>query len=341
MTDPHRTSPDAAPLTRRERVSLDLVARGLITAEGAEQLGISASTFAKFLAGARVKLGVARTTEAIAICVARGEIGPSANGIPDPVDSGVITDPAAIRAAEDLVNDLQTCQSFREAWSVLCAHAARIGASSVQFGLIAEPKGQMTNGARMVAMSLPGELVNLYRDAGGIDSDPIAGWMAGGGGFLALQTDCVPKPFREGFSPSMANFADAVVDHDYRCIVGSVLQDAVTGASFAMPFGFKAAEAEDALRQQDHYRLMQHALSAVFWHFIQSRAILRELVPLSPQMREALQDAARGIAAAESAARMGISVRAVEKLLAEARAVFAAPTTAAAIYRATVYRALI
>lgn len=118
------------------------------------------------------------------------------------------------------------------------------------------------------------------------------------------------------------------------------MQDPATGANFALPFGFRSGAADDAMRHEDHCRRLQHMMSATFWQAIQERALLREFVPLSARMREALQDSARGLGAAESAARMGISRRAVEKLLSETRQVFAAPTTAAAIYRANVYRVL-
>ncbi|AUH34082.1 hypothetical protein CUV01_12365 [Paracoccus tegillarcae] len=85
---------------------------------------------------------------------------------------------------------------------------------------------------------------------------------------------------------------------------------------------------------------LQRALSQTFWTFLQDRSLLADLVPLSPRTRAALQDAARGLNATESAERMGISRRSVEMLLAKGSDVFAAPTTSAAIYRACVYRAL-
>lgn len=340
MAEFHKTGTDSPRLTRRERSSLDLVARGRTASEGAARLGISTSTFAKHLAGARAKLGVSRTAEAVAICVARGEIGRAIHDDPDPQITGAIDDPAVVRAVEDLLAGLEGCLCFREAWSVFCRHTARIGAASVHFGLIAEPRGLLTSGARIVATSLPDELNRLYDAAGGMHSDPFARWMTGGGGWLALRTDRVPGKVMAEFSPEMADFATALPDHGYRCILGSSLMDPATGASLALPFGFSASGARDAARHQAHYRLLQQAMSAAFWHVVQGRALLRELVPLSARMREALRDAASGLAAAESAARMGVSRRAVEKLLADARHVFAAPTTAAAIYRATVYRAL-
>lgn len=335
MAEDIRSATGLSRLTARERASLDLVARGLTVTEGAERLGIGASTFSKFLAGARAKLGVSRTTEAVAICVAEGVIGRKTRE-----HSAAAQRPGTIRAVEDLLTDLEHCNGFPDAWSVFCRHASRIGTSSVQFALVAEPRGRLTSGARLIATSYPAELAALYDRAGGISRDPVTRWMAGGGGWLSLRTDRVPARIMRQFSPQMAEFAAAVPDHGCRCILGSVLRDGPTGASFALPFSLGQGEARDAARRPEHYRDLQSVLSAAFWRSVQDRALLRQLVPLTARMREALQDAAHGLGAAESAERMGISRRAVEKLLSEARSVFRAPTTAAAIYRAGVYRAL-
>ncbi|MDP5308625.1 helix-turn-helix transcriptional regulator [Paracoccus sp. 2205BS29-5] len=340
MSWPHDRLGNPSALSPRERACLDLAARGLTALEAGERLGISGSTVNKLLASARAKLGASRTAEAVALWVARGEIGPAIQACPDPVEARLVNDRHVLQACEDLASDLRSCPCFADAWFVLRRHIARQGASSVQFAVHAAPKGRLTTGARMIAMSLPDELLGLYGDAGGMEADPFAGWLANGGGWLSLKTDRVPAPNLPRHSRGMYDFASALPDHGYRCILGTVMQDPATGASFALPFGFRSGAADDAMRHEDHYRRLQYMMSATFWQAIQERALLREFVPLSARMREALQDSARGLGAAESAARMGISRRAVEKLLSETRQVFAAPTTAAAIYRANVYRVL-
>lgn len=323
-------------LSRKEVASLDCVARGMTSAEGAARLGISRSTFAKHLANARARLRVSRTVEAVAYCVGRGLIGPAAAG-----RIGPAADKTIGRAIEDLAGDLEACLGFHQAWAVMTDHAARIGAASVHFAVLAEPKGQFTDGGRMLAMTLPRELIRLYAAAGGINADPFAAWAAQDGGGRILELDQVPPEFRARFSPAMARFATAMPDHGYRIAFGHALRDPATGAGFAMPFGVRSQAGRDVRRHSAHFMRLQHALSHTFWSFLQERALLADLVPLSPRVREALQDAAHGLNAGESAERMGISQRSVEMLLARARGAFGARTTAAAIYRACVYRALI
>lgn len=323
-------------LSRKEMASLDCVARGMTSTEGAARLGISRSTFAKHLANARAKLGVSRTVEAVAHCVGRRLIGPAVSV--DPV--GPDADRTTVRAIEDLAGDLGSCLSFHQAWAVMTRHAGRIGAASVHFAVLAEPRGQFTNGGRMLSMTLPPELTRLYAAAGGINADPFAAWAARDGGAKILQLDRVPPDFQARFSPAMVRFATAMPDHGYRIAFGHALRDMATGAGFAMPFVVRSHAGRDVQRHTSRFMRLQHALSQTFWNFLQDRALLADLVPLTPRMREALQDAAHGLNATESAARMGISRRSVEMLLARGRDAFAARTTAAAIYRACVYRAL-
>ncbi|WP_157994851.1 autoinducer binding domain-containing protein [Paracoccus tegillarcae] len=323
-------------LSRKELCSLDCVARGMTADEGAVLLGIGRSTFAKHLANARAKLQVSRTVEAVALCTARGLIGAGASVDPIGPERGK----DAVRAIEDLECDLQSCLSFRQAWTVMTRHTGRLGVASVHFAVLAEPRGQFTNGGRMVSMSLPSELARLYASAGGINADPFAAWVARQGGAMILTLDRVPPGFRSGFSPAMRRFATAMPDHGYRIAYGTALRDPWTGAGFAMPFGVRSQAGKDMQRHTAHFMGLQRALSQTFWTFLQDRSLLADLVPLSPRTRAALQDAARGLNATESAERMGISRRSVEMLLAKGSDVFAAPTTSAAIYRACVYRAL-
>lgn len=334
MTEAHlRRSRD---LSRKEMASLDCVARGMTSTEGAARLGISRSTFAKHLASARAKLGVSRTVEAVARCVGKGLIGlpAAAEQIASAADKSVG------RTIDDLAGDLESCLCFHQAWAVMTDHAGRVGAASVHFAVLAEPKGQFTNGGRMLSMTLPRELRRLYAAAGGINADPFAAWAAQYGGGRILELSQIPPDFQARFSPAMARFATAMPDHGYRIAFGNALRDPATGAGFAMPFGVRSQAGKDVRRHSAHFMRLQHAMSQTFWTFLQKKALLADLVPLSPRMRESLQDAAHGLSATESAERMGISRRSVEMLLAQARAVFGAGTTSAAIYRACVYRAL-
>ncbi len=66
--------------------------------------------------------------------------------------------------------------------------------------------------------------------------------------------------------------------------------------------------------------------------------MLRYLPGLTRRQIEALTLAARGFSVAEIAEHMGVSLRSAEKTLAAARDKLGARTTAAAVYRAMVYR---
>ncbi len=66
--------PPAAVLTRREQECLEACAKGLTAKQTAKQLNISDQTVTFYLGRIRMKLGVANTTEAVALAVKRGLI---------------------------------------------------------------------------------------------------------------------------------------------------------------------------------------------------------------------------------------------------------------------------
>lgn len=324
------TGTGAIPFTAREAECLRLLADGGTTRTAASRLGISPSTFAKHLAAARAKLGVHTTREALLLRERRDA--------PNEADTlaHMVGDASYLA---DLATDLQACGTFDAAWAVYLRHAARVGAVSVNFGLVAEPPGQVTNGARILGMALPDELLALYAAAGGASKDGMMRKAALDLRPLNLDSEVLSPDLRAAMSRPLRRFSDALLDHGMRYVLGTPMSDPATGAYFATVFMFERQKASDIRRYEARHFRINRGMSATFWASLQERRLLTSFVPLTAREREALLNAARGFPTHESAERMGISQRALEKLLTRARAAFGAPSTPAAIYRAIVYRA--
>jgi DNA-binding CsgD family transcriptional regulator len=324
------TPPD--PLSPRERDCLRLLQSGLLTPQVAANLGISLSTLNKHLASARQKLGVRRTAQALLVCP-RGDV----RDRPDVVDGAADRSPILC----DFANALDACRTFGEAWAALLTHTRQFGMSFMNFGVIAEPAGRLTNGAKLLKTTMPDGLMQLYEAVGGISTDPNVRYvtmhrqeaMIDGESVITAQLPYAPKPLRALFETL----------HDTHLHQTLILpgRDEATGAPFAIVFAFDRKAAADFRRRAREDSEILKATRQMFWHFIQRKRLLTKFVDLSTRQREALTLAARGFTSAEAAEQMGISLRGAEKVLATARDKLGARTTPAAIYRAMVYRALV
>lgn len=325
----------ALPLTPREQECLRLLADGLTTRGAAATLGIAYATMRNHLASARDKLGVRSTAAALVLCERRGA--------GDWSRSDAMELHAAIEQGEALVSladALSKCDSFEDAWAALHNHLAGYGVHSVSFAIVAEPPGSFTTGAYMLGMSLPDEVCRLYEAAGGVACDPFAVLVANGIRRQTVRTRDIAPEHVARLSPALRRFHAVLPDCGICAVTGSVVRDAPTGAPIAMPWNMTDGAESDMLRWPERYYALNGATTELFWRIGQEKRLFRWTIPLTVRQREALQNAARGDRTHESAARMGISPRAVELLLTQARKACRAPTTAAAIYRASVFRSL-
>jgi DNA-binding CsgD family transcriptional regulator len=322
-------------LTPRERDCLGLLQNGVHTWQAAANLGISLSTLHKHLASARQKLRVSRTAQALLLYQRHGQTfhhdggGQLLEGLAD-----------GIPIARDFACALQACRTFDEGWSALFAHARKIGVIYMMCGLVAEPPGQLTNGARALRIDLPGDLPQMYRAIGGETVDPMIPYLVTHTrGVLTDQeimvrsiTGKVPKPALQ--------FGEALLDFDCQYTFHQPERDGITGAPLATIFTVSPKAFADIGRDA-RARETLSALSGIFWDWLQRKGLLRHLAGLTNRQVDALRFAARGFAVAETADHMGVSVRSVEKTLAAARDRLGARTTTAALYRAMMYRALV
>jgi DNA-binding CsgD family transcriptional regulator len=324
-------------LSPREQDCLRLLQAGLSTPSVASNLGISPSTLHKHLASARQKLGVTRTAHAVLMYQRAGE--------PTHHDDrcwhrAVDVATHRIPLLEDFANALASCQSFDEAWAALLSHMQQFGMSFVNLGVIAEPPGQLTNGAKLLRTTMPDELLQLYEAVGGVSTDPNVHYISAyrkealidGESVITAQLPHAPK--------SLRTLLETLHDAHLHRILLLPDRDEATAAPLAIVLAFdRKAAAEIRHRMRDAVETLK-ATQQIFWHTVQTKRLLTESAGLSIRQRNALTLAARGFTSAETAEHMELSTRSTEKLLAAARNKLGARSTASAIYRATVYRAL-
>ncbi|MCB1500908.1 MAG: hypothetical protein KDK07_14140 [Bauldia sp.] len=326
-------STDGAPapnsLSPRERDCLRLMLSGFDTGAAAASLGISPSTLNKHLASVRRKLGVRRTAQALFLCIREG-IGDRA-----PVMSRA--DGAAI---EDFAAALEGCAALDDTFTVLRAYAAKYGVTQITLGVSAEPPGQLTNGARAIAMSYSDDMQRMYDDMGGALTDPTVPYTVTHTRGLLIDNERLIMAMKRELPKAVMSMGSALLDNEMRFAFHQPERDDVTGAPMQTAFVIDP-RAVDAYRDADApARSMLRDMSRVFWDAVQGRGMLREFAGLTPRQAEGLMLAARGFTVPEAAEHMRVSQRAAEKILAAARNRLGARTTAAAVYRAMVYRAL-
>jgi DNA-binding CsgD family transcriptional regulator len=326
------TSPAGRGLSRREHECLRFLARGLSAGETAAALGIARSTLDAHLMSARRKLGVRNTSQALLAFARNGADGGRRVG-------------SAYRSLnegqETLADELSRAGSFAEAWRALHVYAGRIGITSINFGLIADPAGTLDDESYSFWSSLPDELMQLYYAMGGAPNDPVARHVARAAGPIIADPDYLSGDLVATLTPAMRAMVDGLLDSHLNRQFCIPLRDPATGAAYCLNFAFDVRH-----RREFEAAIAEHApelarTTAMFWQEVQRSRLIAGARGLTMRQREALTLLARGFTLSEMAEHMNISLRSVEKLLAGARARLGTKTNAQSVYRAMVYRSLV
>ncbi|MGH6735587.1 MAG: response regulator transcription factor [Methyloceanibacter sp.] len=323
-------------LTPRERDCLRLLRQGLFTPQVASALGISVATLNKHLASARRKLGVIRTAHALLLCPRDALSTGSASW--DAISAVLDSSPPVC----DFARALESCPTFYEAWATLRDHVSGLGVTYLSTVLVAEPPGQLTNGARGLATSAPKHLFEMHQDMGGANADPAVRRIATEMTSVLVDNERLVYALLDDVPKPVAALGRALLDEvDMRFCLHQVDRDSFTGAPLTNGFFVDTHAVADFRRNSggDPKEALQ-AISRVFWDFVQDKRLLRPIAGLTHRQVEVLTLLARGFSLEESAEQMSVSRRSVERTLAGARKKLGARTTPAAIYRAMVYRAL-
>jgi DNA-binding CsgD family transcriptional regulator len=318
-------------LSPRERDVLLLLRTGMLTPQVASSLGISVSTLNKHLDSVRRKLGVRRTTHALRLF---------AEGCPISTPQRLDVDGSSSTLC-DFTSALEACRTFDEAWDVLRDNADRLGVITNACGVSAEPPGLATNGVRAIRRLWPQQIVDMYYAMGGEQADPTIAYSVRQTDSFVVDAECLLLGFRNEAPKQVLEFGEALLDTDFRFQLHQPGRDRLTRAplltTFNIPTHAISEFRRDAARIRETLRLMANA----FWDLVQSRRLMASSITgLSRRQAEVLKFAARGFTVAETAEHMGVSLRSAEKTLAAARKHLGARTTAAAVYRALVFRAL-
>jgi DNA-binding CsgD family transcriptional regulator len=320
-------------LSPRERDCLRLLESGLENRQVASNLGISVSTLHKHLFSARRKLGVRRTTQAV-LLYAQTNTAPLQQERPTDGAHGETP------ALHDFAIALEQCHTFDEAWNALRDHADRLGVSTMACGVVAEPPGMLTNGARAIKRLWPDYITEMYYAMGGERADPTIPYVVTHTNSAVMDTERILRTLGSDAPKPVLAFGEVLLDANFRFQLHQPFRDSVTGAPLMTMFRIDSHAINDFRRNGRRMREAFRLMSAAFWDCVQSRGLLSSVPNLSSRQVEALRLAARGFSLAETAEHMGVSVRLAEKTLAAARKRLGARTTAAALYRAMVYRAL-
>jgi len=322
-------------LSPRERDCLALLREGLYTRQVASKLGIAMSTLNKHLASVRAKLGVHRTSQALLFCQEEArQTASTSEG-----DHGAGLDDFAEIAG--FADDLDGCATFDETWAMMRTYTARFGITGWVCGVVAEPPGQLTNGACAVAMSHPKEVLEMYHQMGGEAADPTVPYTVHNTESLLIDNERLLRGLRHMLPKPVAELGDALIDYEMRFQLHQPGRDDLTQAPLLTAFVIEPGSVADFRGRTSHLRKMLRAMSSAFWRHLQENRLLAAIPGLTPRQVEALTFAARGFTVHETAEQMGVSARSAEKTLAAARKRLGARTTPAAVYRALVYRTIV
>ncbi len=327
-------------LTRRERDCLKQLSEDLTYEEAAKQMAISPSTFNRHLLSARSKLGVRTTRQAILIYDRATRISDSMNRHL-PIEAFALdTNMDDVNLLFDLVGSLADCVTFDQAWQVLRRHTAPLGVEHVNFGLVAEPFGYMTNGARLVGTTLSDDHQKLYKECGGVSVDPLAHYVARNSAPLVLDLEELLRRAKQTMPRNVDTMEVALIDCGCRHFVCIPDRDNATNAPYGIVCFLHPAAARAIGRDWGHLMRTLSVITKTFWFAVQDKQLLRPFVPLSSRQCNVLKLALRGFSTAQMATHLGRSTRTIEQTLTTTRNSLGVHTTTAAIYRATVYRAL-
>ncbi len=327
-----------AQLRPREQEVLRQVARGATVQQVATALGISCSTVDKHLASVRRRLGVLRTAEAVVIFWQNHARRQREQDIPRETiaDGGAPAAPFARFAAQ-----LPEIADFDTAWDRLCACLEHVGLASPVFGVLAEPFGHLTGGVKMLKWPLNRDLDRQYERAGGQLRNPVSVAVATNRATTVIGREALVRHFSDHLPERQAGIvASQLIPEENALAVNLPGQDVGTGAPFAITcLGRRDTVAQ--LHEDDRAQDRQlRALITLFWNHCKAQGWVARTTGLTGREREALSLAACGMNGAELAERLDVSYRGAQKVLHGARARLRAPTTTAAIYRATVFGAI-
>ena len=321
-------------LTNRQHDILRQIAHGRSAADVAFEGDIAVSTVEKHLAAIRDRLGVSRTTQAVALFWQDKQRRGSRR---QEVQNDLVDGHAHPRLAALFLADLEGCQSFGEAWDGLCEHLASIGFSHAVLGVVAEPFGEVTTCANLLAASLPGHLEEFAR-LGNLPRNPIEQAMGKSRADQVFTPAVLSELTRRQFPEELSADALAMLVPGHPLFLFPELEPQ-SGA----PVGLALMGDADHMRrlQSDGHALSAHVhgITRAFWEFAKPRGWLAQKTGLTARQTEALGLAARGMDASQVAWRLGISRSSAVKRLQGARMCLGAPNIAAAIYRGTVYGA--
>ncbi len=313
-------------VTNREADCLRLLSDGLSVQSVANEIGTSVSTVEKHLARARMKLGASNSLHAVKLFTNERQK-------PKSILPPRSTKNLVLETAERIERSL----SEREALACLAHHFREQGCDHLLIGMIAEPFGQVTNGARVVESTFADPINQLYEHAGGANRDPVALSIARSRSPFHIGSDQIVQEHLNVLAPKFKNLLHYVLDQGLMRMLVVPNSDPGTGAPFSLTLHLdKHAESEfDPKRPEvlSDIRL----LAGTYWNFIKSNGDLRRRSGLSVRQSEALTYVARGFSTPEIAQHMNISKRSVEAQLKAARTALGAKNTSAAIFRASVY----
>ena len=188
-------------------------------------------------------------------------------------------------------------------------------------------------------MSHPEPMPEMYRAMGGERTDPTVPYSVMQTRGILVDNQRLIGVLKELPKP-VASFGQALLDQRMRYSYHKPERDSLTGAPMVAAFFIDPREVGNLRDPRSPVRGLLQAMSRSFLGAIQGKRLLRHRPGLTPRQIEALTLAARGFSVSEMAEQMRVSQRSTEKILAAARDRLGASTTAAAIYRAMVYRAL-
>ena len=321
-------------LSRRERDCLTHLELGLSSSETAAALGVSRSTLNAHLASARQKLGARNTSQALLI-FAKLRAGDRQSRIRLDCEASLT------ESQISLVDRLSQCDSFIDAWLALHDYTAAFGIRAISFWIVADPCLVIDDGTGAMWSSLPEENLRLYREMGGMTADPLGPQIVR----ATVPFNIDPERFHrrlDGMPVSVRRMATAMVEAHMNRVMSVNYRDPATGAATGCVFTF------DYVRDYHEFERLVAATgeeltrtTALFWDHVQRAKLLAEAPGLSRRQRETLVLLARGYSLTQAAGELHVSVRAAEKLAAAARSKLGARTSAQAVYRAMVYRALV
>ncbi|MEJ2125559.1 MAG: helix-turn-helix transcriptional regulator [Alphaproteobacteria bacterium] len=334
---PHRTS-KLQLLTLRERDCLRLLAKGKSSNQAAQELGISYSTLSKHLAAVRNKFDVDTTAQAVLLF----------NQTPDPLDqenrNSLLQEPLnglgkSSQKLMDLAIKLEGCTSFIEVWGAFLKTTAEIGINQVSFAVITEPPGQLSSGLKMVASTLSENFEEFYfKHSGNNDADAIVGHTVPSANFNLISHDTMLARVRD-LKPHSVKAAEELLS-DSECLRFLVFheREKVTGAPLRAVYTIYDEDLQHYKADITGFEEFLSGLTKLFWDIVYRKNFIQEVYKLPPRQIEVLRLAARGYSVNEIAEQIGVSKRSAEKTMASARMNLRVPTTAAAIYRAIIFR---